>query len=319
MKTLGVAHVSDLHLPFEPALAGRQRLSKRQLSVWSWRRRQKIHRPEILAALAADLRAAAPDHIVVTGDLTNFSLPAEFRRAADWLMGLAPPERISVVPGNHDALVPVTEDEGIGQWRRFGAGEGEWPFVHRREPLAFIGLDSALPTAPLLARGRIGARQLARLEAVLREQAQAGNIRIVLLHHPLADDAVNWRRALADRAAVRAVLRRAGAELVLHGHAHTTRLDALPAPDDTRGMIPCLCVPSSSAAPNARDAAARWHELRFGSRGEVAVTVHEWSDPGQRFIRASAYTLCLPRRHAAAGAGSAGVAALAPASSTMAA
>ena len=72
MNPVTLAHVSDLHLPFDPVLSPAQRLSKRQLSVWSWRRRRHLQRSEILDALAADLRAHAPDHIVDTGDLTNF-------------------------------------------------------------------------------------------------------------------------------------------------------------------------------------------------------------------------------------------------------
>ncbi len=57
-------------------------LSKRQLSAWSWRRRRAVQRPEILAALREDLQARQPGHVVVTGDITNFSLPGEFVRAA---------------------------------------------------------------------------------------------------------------------------------------------------------------------------------------------------------------------------------------------
>src|SRR5690606_9213308 len=106
-----LAHISDLHLPFEPQLKGRDRLSKRQLSAWSWRRRGGIHRAEVLDALVADLDAAGPDHIVITGDIVNFALPEEFARAAAWLERLAPAERISLVPGNHDALVPVPASE----------------------------------------------------------------------------------------------------------------------------------------------------------------------------------------------------------------
>src|SRR5690606_5112478 len=157
----------------------------------------------------------------------------------------------------------VPTAEGLGRWAPWTSADGAWPYVHVRDELALIGVNSALPTAPLLARGRIGTAQLARLEEALREQGRAGRVRVVLLHHPVADGAVPWRRALADRAQLRAVLERAGAELVLHGHAHRARLDALAGPPGRRGMIPCLCVPSSSAIPNARDEAARWHLLRF--------------------------------------------------------
>jgi 3',5'-cyclic AMP phosphodiesterase CpdA len=300
MKTITLAHVSDLHLPFEPKLEPAQRLSKRQLSAWAWRRRRHRQSTEILAALAADLRAADLDHIVITGDLVNFALPEEFARAAAWLQALAPADRISVVPGNHDALVRVAEAEGLGRWSAWTSAGGHWPYVHRRQGWALIGLNSALPTAPLLARGRIGAPQLARLEAVLHEEANAGRMRVVAVHHPLARGAVSWRRALADRAALCAVLERAGAELVLHGHAHRARLDALAGPEGTRGMIPCLCVPSSSALPNANDEAARWHRLRLSAAGQVEVAIRQWSAAKARFVDSGCYRICLPRRMPAA-------------------
>jgi len=296
MKTIALGHVSDLHLPFEPKLGLGQRLSKRQLSVWSWQRRRRSHRPEILAALVQDLRAASLDHVVVTGDLTNFALPQEFERAAAWLAALAPAGDISVVPGNHDALVGVDERLGLGRWAAWTGADGCWPYVHRREGLALIGLNSALPTAPLLARGRIGADQLRRLEVILTEEARAGSVRVVLVHHPVAAGAQRWRRALADAPALRAVLQRAGAELVLHGHARSARLDALPGPAGMQGMIPCLCVPSSSAAPSRTDEAARWHRLRFAAPGRVEVNVRQWSVDEQGFVDAGSDVLCLPRR-----------------------
>lgn len=294
MNPVTLAHVSDLHLPFDPVLSPAQRLSKRQLSVWSWRRRRHLQRPEIVDALAADLRAHAPDHIVVTGDLTNFSLPAEFERAAAWLEALAVPAQVSLVPGNHDALVDVAAGEGLGRWAAWTRLAPDWPFVHRvGEALSLIGLNSALPTAPLLARGRLGAAQLARLEQVLREEGAAGRRRVLLLHHPVAAGAVRWRKALADAAELRAILRRTGASLVLHGHARDSRLDALDGPD---GPIPCLCVPSSSALPSRHDEGARWHRLRLGANaGKAQILVRRWSTTQNAFVDALQYELVLPR------------------------
>lgn len=295
MNALTVAHISDLHLPFEPRLTTAQRFSKRQLSAWSWRRRRSLQRPEILEALAADLHAHRPDHIVVTGDVTNFSLPDEFRQAAQWLRLLGDPQQISLVPGNHDALVPVDEAEGLGLWLAWTHGGKGWPYVHQRNGVALIGVNSALPTAPLLAGGRIGAEQLARLEAILGTEREAGRVRIVMLHHPVVDHAVSARKALADRSALRAVLKRQGAELVLHGHARDARLDAVEGP---AGPIPCICVPSSSALPNPRDEGARWHQLRLPPAGAPAVAqvlVRQWSVAQQAFIDAARYDLALPR------------------------
>ncbi|MGJ7493168.1 metallophosphoesterase family protein [Variovorax sp. ZT4R33] len=295
MSGFTFAHVSDLHLPFEPVLSPRQRLSKRQLSAWSWQRRRALHRNDILDALAQDLRTHAVDHILVTGDITNFSLPGEFEQAARWLTALAPPERISIVPGNHDALVPVPPAQGLGLWQSWTRAEDGWPFVHHRDGVALIGLNSALPTAPLLARGRLGAAQLARLEQVLMAEGQAGRTRIVMLHHPPAEGAIGWRKALADRDALRAVLRRAGAELVLHGHARDARMDVVAGPTLP---IPCLCVPSSSAVPNPKDQGALWHRLRLmdGASGPQAlVEVRRWSTEAEAFVADGAYALSLPR------------------------
>jgi 3',5'-cyclic AMP phosphodiesterase CpdA len=293
-NALRFAHVSDLHLPFEPRLNWRQRFSKRQLSAWAWRRRRAVQRPEILQALRADLLAQRPGQLLVTGDIINFSLPAEYAQAGAWLGELSRDMPVNLVPGNHDVLRRVDDAEGLGQWRRFTEGATQWPWVARRDGVAFIGLCSAVPTAPLLASGRLGATQLERLAARLEEEGRAGRMRVVLLHHPLADGAVPARKALSDRRALRAVLARAGAELVLHGHARFARLEAVAGP---RSPIPVLCVPSSSALPNRRDEAARWHLVTLPAPGAprwARVEVRQWSLARAGFVAAAAYDLQLP-------------------------
>lgn len=293
-NTLRFAHVSDLHLPFEPRLSWQQKFSKRQLSVWSWRRRRAVQLPEILEALREDLVARQPEQLLVTGDITNFALPEEFVRASHWLAGLAGHMPVNIVPGNHDALVELPQDQGMGRLRAFTGADGQWPWVVRRGTVTFIGLCSAVATAPLLASGRLGPEQLKRLEAILEEEGAAGQLRIVLLHHPVAEGAVSKRKALSDRGALREVLARAGAEMVLHGHARHARLDALRGP---KGPIPVLCVPSSSALPNRHDEAARWHMVTLPTDGAerwVRVEVRQWSLPRRAFVDAAAYDLKLP-------------------------
>jgi 3',5'-cyclic AMP phosphodiesterase CpdA len=293
VNAFAFAHISDLHLPHEPRLTWKQRFSKRQLSVWSWRRRRAVQQPAILTALRDDVQSRQPSHIVVTGDIVNFSLPAEYRAAAGWLRELAGRAGLSIVPGNHDALVPVPPADGLGAWTSLMGEVREWPFVVRQGPVSFIGLCSALPTAPLLASGRLGQPQLARLEAMLRAEGQARRMRVVLLHHPVTDGAVSRRKALVDRGALREVLQRNGAELVLHGHARHPRLEPVPGP---RGPIPVLCVPSSSALPNPRDEAARWHLLTLleGQPDWVQVQVRQWSPTTRGFVDAARYELRLP-------------------------
>lgn len=292
-NALRFAHVSDLHLPFEPRLDWKQRLSKRQLSAWSWRRRRAVQRPEILQALRADLDRARPAQLLVTGDITNFSLPDEFARAEAWLGELAGQMAVNIVPGNHDALVALPVQQGLGRWQRF-LGEGGWPWVVRRGPVSFIGLCSAVPTAPLLAAGRLGDEQLRRLDTLLEAEGRSRQLRVVLLHHPVAEGAVSARKALRDRAGLRQVLAERGAEMVLHGHARWARLDALAGPC---GPIPVLCVPSSSALPNRHDEAARWHLVTLPEPGAARwarVEVRQWSLARADFVTAATYDLKLP-------------------------
>lgn len=260
MNGFSLAHVSDLHMPLAarpPRL--RDLMCKRFFSLISWRlNRRFIHKPEVLATLMADVRAAGTDHLLVTGDLTNLALPDEFVRARAWLEAQGDAAAATVVPGNHDALVPVDRAAGLGLWREWMGGGDDFPFVKRLGPVALVGVSSATPTGLFLATGKVGEDQLRRLEDELKALQREGLFRVVLIHHPITDGAVSSRKALTDRAALQGVLARAGAELVLHGHAHLPSSVTVPGPE---GPIPVIGAPSASAAPGAHDAPAGWRRI----------------------------------------------------------
>jgi 3',5'-cyclic AMP phosphodiesterase CpdA len=246
-----LAHLSDPHLAPLPAPRLAELASKRVLGWLHWRKtRHKIHRAAQVEALVRDLKAQAPDHVAVTGDLVNIALAAEFPQARAWLDTLGAPRDVTLVPGNHDAYVRAALAAHAPHWGEFMRGDGarppnvEFPFVRRRGPLALIGLSSAVATAPFIATGRLGAEQIARLEALL--PALADHFRVVLVHHPPGRTRSGRFKRLTDAPALRAALARHGAELVLHGHDHVQALDWLRGP---RGPIPALGVPSASATP----------------------------------------------------------------------
>lgn len=214
---LRIAHSSDLHLPL-PAVRWHFLLSKRLLGYLSWHRKRKYHHTaQIAKALLEDLREQAFDHLCITGDLTNLGLKAEVDHAAEWLEALAPAERISIVPGNHDMYVGSAASYITKRWHPWMQN---FPYVHHCGDVAIIGVSSAIPTAPFLASGAIGKKQLAKLEPLLNDLGKQGKCRIVILHHPPQAGLVSHRKRLRDAAAFRAVMARAGCELVLHGHAH---------------------------------------------------------------------------------------------------
>ena len=253
-----LAHISDVHLAPLPVPRLSELMSKRGLGYLNWlRKRRAIHRAEVLTAVVADLKAQAPDHIAVTGDLVNLSLSNEFAPARAWLEQLGAPDRASFVPGNHDAYVRAASGHAAREWGDYMRGDkGEtFPFVRRRETVALVGVSSALPTLPLAATGQVGPDQLARLGEVLAGLAREKLFRVVLIHHPPVGD-VNRFRRLSDAPALRDVLRKHGADLLLHGHLHKNSLIWITGP---REGVPCIGAPSASAALDHHDEPAGYN------------------------------------------------------------
>ena len=253
-----LAHLSDPHLAPLPRPRPAELLSKRGLGYLNWlRKRRGIHRAEVLAALVADLKGQTPDHIAVTGDLVNLSLSNEFAPALRWLGGLGNPRDVTVVPGNHDGYVRSAGTFAEHHWgdlMRGDIGEG-FPFVRRRGALALIGLSTSLPTPPLAATGRLHGDQLERLGEILAKLKSEHAFRAVLIHHPPTEGAHHFRR-LTNAGALRDVLHRHGAELVLHGHHHESSLHWLPGP---QLRVPVIGVPSASGAAGRHDESAGYN------------------------------------------------------------
>jgi 3',5'-cyclic AMP phosphodiesterase CpdA len=255
-----LAHISDLHLAVRPGRLA-EFASKRGLGFINWHRRRKyIHRIEALNAITRDLQSASVDHIAVTGDLVNLSLPAEYAWARRWLESLGEPDRITVIPGNHDLYVPEAQRGPAEYWGEYmhaddSAESGAFPFVRRRGAVALIALSTALATGPFLATGQLGERQISRFAEALRETR--GSFRVVLIHHPPVSPPNRYLRRLIDAGEFRAVLAEHGADLVLHGHDHCRSLVWLDGPDKP---IPAVGVPSASAqAPHGHEDASGYN------------------------------------------------------------
>ena len=246
-----LAHLSDPHLGPLPRPLLSELIGKRATGYFHWRRTRHLrHRADVLARIIADVVAQAPDHIVLTGDLVNVSLSGEYAPARSWLQSLGGPRDLTVVPGNHDVYMRATARHAQLHWgdymRGDDADEVSFPFLRRRGPLALIGLSSGLPTAPLMATGRLGGAQIARLAELLDQCAGEGRFRVVLIHHPPLSKPQRRFKRLVDGSDLRATLARHGAELVLHGHDHEhARVDL----DGPHRRIAAVGVPSASEAP----------------------------------------------------------------------
>ena len=263
-----LAHMSDLHIGPLPTPRRFELVNKRVFGYLNWHKsRKNMHHRPTLDRLKDDLRGEKPDHVVITGDIVNIGMRDEFLQALDWLKQVGSGDEVSVIPGNHDVYVPLLKEPGIGRWNSFMTNDGEaehihsssrqgFPYVRQRGDVAIIGLSSAIPTMPLIAAGRLGAVQRKKLRHHLIELGKKKLFRVVLIHHPPVSLAGNWVRGLRDAGEFGAIIREAGAELILHGHDHTHKIRALQGPD---GPVPVVGIPSASVISHPHKPLSRYN------------------------------------------------------------
>jgi 3',5'-cyclic AMP phosphodiesterase CpdA len=264
-----LAHLSDPHLAPLPAPRCSELISKRVTGYINWQQRRRfIHDPAALAAIVADIKSQSPDHIAVTGDIANIALASEFPNGRNWLESLGSTKHVTFVPGNHDIYVREAANFAGRQWGAYMSdddGVAGFPFVRRRGNVALIGLSTGVPTAPLLATGWLGAKQLAELAAVLNKLKTENVFRVVLIHHPPISQAGRHKRLL-DAPILKRVIAAHGADLLLHGHDHLHMINWLEGPNGTR--VPAVGVPSASTAPGSDKDGAAYNIYRIdGTRG----------------------------------------------------
>lgn len=174
-----------------------------------------------IAAAADYVNGGGFDLVVVSGDLTRFAQPREFRAAAAWLAALKGPRLVT--PGNHDAPYLAWAERIFTPFRRFEAAVGPaWTQSHLGEGLAVRGLNTARGAQPRLnwSKGQIALRQ-AREAAAWFEATPPECARVVVCHHPLMEmiggpiTARVWNGQAAARAFAEARV-----DLVLSGHIH---------------------------------------------------------------------------------------------------
>ena len=267
--TFTLAHLSDPHLAPLPEPSWLDLIGKRVTGYINWQRKRRyIHDTAVLEKIVADVKAQAPDHIAVTGDIANIALPAEFVHGREWLESIGPAHDVSYVPGNHDVYVGEAAPWAKRMWGAFMTDDEDiegFPYVRRRGPLALIGVSTGVPTAPFLATGWVGTKQLTALVDILNELKKENLFRVVMIHHPPVSLSGNHKKLL-DAPVFLKVIATHGADLIIHGHDHLHMLNWLPGPNSTR--VPAIGVPSASAIPGADKHGAGYHLYRIdGTRG----------------------------------------------------
>lgn len=281
-----LAHITDLHVAREE--------DYRDPTEAHWIPRVRKHAESVLESLLSDLMDQRPDHVVLTGDLTQTSKREEFDRARSHLDRHLGSVGLSVLPGNHDrwrreAVEGRWFESAFEPWLRSDLGGEAFPICHLIGPIAVVALDSSPfypDTDPSKVCGHVSEAQLEALPSIASHPEVRSRFLVVALHHHLRlsrEDALlsNPQDAtpLLNAAEVERALARTHVSLVLHGHRHRQmRLEL----DLAGRKVPVICPGSSSRLDPREERTARYGLYRIEGRELVEVRFRRWDPFGER-------------------------------------
>ncbi len=227
-----IAHISDLHYLDLTGVKFTDFLNKRWTGGFNLLMgRAHTHQKSVVAAALDHIKSLSCDHLVLTGDLTNLAFESEFNAVRELLLKHFDERAMTIVPGNHDFYTRES-----AKARRFEnliycnypgdeafRGETNWPFVQVRGDAALIGLCSAQPRPWFVAAGRLGDKQLSRLETILKSPELEGKCKILALHHHLYQVVTSpgeTLRHLDDRKQLLELCHKYHVDMIVHGHNH---------------------------------------------------------------------------------------------------
>jgi 3',5'-cyclic AMP phosphodiesterase CpdA len=220
-----LAHLSDLHL-IEENYTSRRRAHRFRLEYLSIARPIDAAKRRRGAARALEQAwRSGADHLVITGDLTEDGVDAQFEVLGAVLAESPwPASRVTLVPGNHDAY-----HDGEA-FQRALAG----PLQAYRDT-STEGTVTALPGALLVAvstsfhqsftrsAGAVEQRGLDAIDGAATEAHRGGLALVVAQHHPPRGymlPPIQFIDGLRGHAELRTLLLRHDHTHVLHGHTH---------------------------------------------------------------------------------------------------
>ncbi|MDB4936276.1 MAG: metallophosphoesterase [Labilithrix sp.] len=224
-----IAHLSDVHMLAERPGPAEGVLDVSMRFVSFGRALDPRHRiRKLLLALRA-ARESGASHLVISGDLTELGTAAQFETLAEVLFDArVDPERVTLVPGNHDAYSRGDAwaralAGPLAPYRRSSAAADSSPVVVERDDAIFLPLDVACHQHFTRAAGELSAAAADALERTVRSVAGCGRPVVVVLHHsPFAHStrAWQWLHGLRGHGRVLEMLARHPDLHVLHGHLH---------------------------------------------------------------------------------------------------
>jgi 3',5'-cyclic-AMP phosphodiesterase len=222
-----IAHLSDAHmLDIRPGRS-RSNHSMRHQFLSIGRPLDGTERRRKLAKALCAARNAGAARVVISGDLTEIGAIGEFESLAE-VLHESPfaPERITLVPGNHD----LYSSPDRWQWALEGPLSSFAP-TSARQPgqvvecsgYNLLPVDVTFHQAVTRSAGVLQPAALSELERRASDPALAKGPLVVVLHHPpfmRKTKALHWVDGLIGAAPLMALLEKFRHLFVLHGHLH---------------------------------------------------------------------------------------------------
>jgi len=222
-----IAHLSDAHMLDTRPGRSRSNRSMRNRFLSLGRPLNGIERRRKLGEALCAARQAGAARVVISGDLTEIGAAGEFESLAE-VLHESPfaPERITLVPGNHDLYSSADGWQWAlnGPLAAFGPTSAKQP-GHVVECYGYnlLPMDVTFHQAVTRSAGVIQPEMLSELERRASDRALAGVPLVVVQHHPpfvRKTRALHWVDGLIGAARLMALLEKFRHLFVLHGHLH---------------------------------------------------------------------------------------------------
>lgn len=177
--------------------------------------------PQVVDGLRNKLESLAPDHIIISGDLTQRAKEKEYLEARQFLDTLSSP--FLVIPGNHDISATKLFERFIYPWRKW--------HKHIKTPLEikfadkktiFAGINTARRFHLSLdwSRGDISSSQLDHIQSVVASPEEE-KLKILVAHHPFwLPRRFEKRHIIYGRDQALQRFQGVGPDIILSGHIH---------------------------------------------------------------------------------------------------
>lgn len=273
MNFIRIAHISDLHLTHLKWRDFNKFFNRRILGgINLLTFRKGLHTMRVMEALLKSLKEQKYDHIVISGDLTNLSLPTEFKNVKSFISLLGDYDKITPIPGNHDRYAKESFEEKVFEsyfgdylWNWDDKNYGRFPVLKKIDFVNIFCLDSTCPTPPALSYGIVEKKEIEEFEKLIRF-SKKDNFNILLIHHNLHRRGIiaEMTARLLNRDEIISIILKNDLHLVLHGHNHTPYKWNL---IKNGKIIPIISTGSSTAETHSKFLAGKYNIYSINKKG----------------------------------------------------